>query len=68
MSQNDLLFTISQEFNSKKADMSPEKVTSVDMAHREQTDDNKYYNLNGQEVKHPTKGMYIRNGRKVIVR
>ena len=44
------------------------EVTSVDMAHREQTDDNKYYNLNGQEVKHPTKGMYIRNGRKVIVR
>lgn len=33
MSQNDLLFTIIQEFNSKKADMSPEKVTSVDMGY-----------------------------------
>ncbi len=33
MSQNDLLFTIIQEFNSKKADMSPDKVTSVDMGY-----------------------------------
>lgn len=33
MSQNDLLFTIIQEFNSKKADMSPEKVTSQDMGY-----------------------------------
>lgn len=33
MSQNDLLYTIIQEFNSKKADMSPEKVTSVDMGY-----------------------------------
>lgn len=33
MSQNDLLFTIIQEFNSKKADMSPEKVTSIDMGY-----------------------------------
>lgn len=33
MSQNDLLYAIIQEFNSKKADMSPEKVTSVDMGY-----------------------------------
>ena len=33
MSQNDLLFTIIQEFNSKKADMSPEKVTAQDMGY-----------------------------------
>jgi hypothetical protein len=44
------------------------EVTSVDIAQHEQINDNKYYNLNGQEVKHPTKGMYIRNGRKVVVR
>jgi arabinan endo-1,5-alpha-L-arabinosidase len=28
----------------------------------------KWYNLSGQLVDHPTKGIYIRNGRKVIVR
>ena len=28
----------------------------------------KWYNLSGQRVDHPTKGIYIRNGRKVIVR
>ncbi len=33
MSQNDLLFTIIQEFNSKKGDMSPEKVSSQDMGY-----------------------------------
>ncbi len=30
--------------------------------------DDKYYNLQGQEVKNPTRGIYIRNGRKVVVR
>ena len=33
MSQNNLLYTIIQEFNSKKADMSPDKVKSVDMGY-----------------------------------
>lgn len=28
--------------------------------------DNVYYNLNGQRVAHPTKGLYILNGKKVI--
>lgn len=27
-----------------------------------------YYNLQGQRVEHPTKGLYIKNGKKVIVR
>ena len=30
--------------------------------------DRHYYNLNGQVVEHPQKGIYILNGRKVIVR
>jgi type I restriction enzyme M protein len=33
MSENDLLFTIITEFNSKKADMSPDHVTSQDMGY-----------------------------------
>ena len=33
MSQNNLLYTIIQEFNSKKADMSPELVSSQDMGY-----------------------------------
>ena len=28
---------------------------------------NLYYNLNGQRVSHPAKGIYIQNGRKIIV-
>ena len=31
-------------------------------------DDGRYYNLQGQPVAHPTKGIYIRNGKKVVIR
>ena len=31
-------------------------------------ENNKFYNLNGQEVQNPTKGMYIVNGKKVIIK
>ena len=35
---------------------------------REETDDERYYNLQGQPVEHPTKGIFIKNGQKVIIR
>ena len=38
-----------------------------DVKNDESTSD-KWYNLNGQLVDHPTKGIYIHNGRKVIIR
>ena len=28
--------------------------------------DGKFYNLQGQEVKHPARGLYIHNGKKVL--
>ncbi len=31
-------------------------------------EDNKFYNLNGQQVAQPTKGLYIVNGRKVVIK
>ena len=30
--------------------------------------DDAYYNLNGQRVNHPTRGIYIRNGKKIYVK
>lgn len=30
--------------------------------------DDRYYNLSGQQVKTPTKGVYVKNGKKVIVK
>ena len=30
-------------------------------------DDGRYYNLQGQPVAHPTKGIYIRNGKKIVI-
>lgn len=44
------------------------ETTSVDMAQQTKVNDNKYYNLNGQEVNQPKKGMFIRNGRKIVIR
>ena len=41
---------------------------AISVAQAEKHTDNKYYNLNGQQVQHPAKGMYIRNGRKVLLR
>ena len=32
------------------------------------SDPSKLYNLNGQQVEHPKKGVYIVNGKKVIVK
>ena len=31
------------------------------------TDNDTYYNINGMRVEHPTKGIYIHNGRKVVM-
>ena len=31
-------------------------------------EDNHYYNLQGIRVDHPTRGIYIRNGRKVVIK
>lgn len=33
-----------------------------------QNDDDAYYNLSGQRVENPAKGLYIKNGKKVIVK
>ena len=35
---------------------------------QEQTADSQYFNLNGQRVAQPTKGLYIVNGKKVIIK
>jgi hypothetical protein len=31
-------------------------------------EDNNYYNLNGQRVSQPKKGLYIVNGKKVVIK
>ena len=42
--------------------------TAIDIINAERPVDNIYYNLMGQPVANPTPGIYIKNGRKVIVR
>ena len=45
-----------------------EEMTGVQSVVREAINDNQYYNLSGQRVDNPTKGLYIVNGKKVIVK
>jgi len=42
--------------------------TGISSIEQKTTDDGQYYNLNGQRVSQPTKGLYIKNGKKVIVK
>lgn len=70
-------YTLAGSYNSNGNDMSKES-TSFDFDGNETTgikeletevlNDNKYYNLQGIEVAYPVKGIYIHNGKKVIVK
>ena len=45
-----------------------DETTSISNISTNRVDDGKYYNLQGMEVKNPTKGLYIVNGKKVIIK
>ncbi len=40
--------------------------TNIEETRKPTTDDNTFYNLSGQRVNRPAKGVYIRNGKKKI--
>ena len=44
------------------------ETTGIEELETEKMNNNKYYNLQGIEVAHPVKGIYIHNGKKVIVK
>ena len=44
------------------------ETTGINMVQSEKVIDNSYYNLSGQRVSKPTKGLYILNGKKVIIK
>lgn len=43
-------------------------ITGIDAVKQEAKADNQYFNLAGQRVAQPTKGLYIVNGKKVIIK
>lgn len=43
-------------------------VTAIKNVEAAQADDNAYYTLQGVKVEHPTKGIYIKNGKKVVIK
>ena len=45
-----------------------ETATGIGTVDTDQTEDNAYYNLQGIRVSQPTRGIYIRNGKKVFVK
>ena len=53
----------------RNAYLIPRVVNRIDQVEEDRREgDGLYYNLLGQPVKNPTKGIYIRNGKKVVVR
>ena len=44
------------------------ETTGIKELETENLNNDKYYNLQGIEVAHPVKGIYIHNGKKVIVK
>ena len=51
--------------------LDPERVAagiSMPIAYPTKTKDDVFFNMNGQRVPHPLKGVYIKNGKKVIIR
>lgn len=56
--------------NLRSAYLIPKEVDGIHPTFTEEreTGDGLYYNLLGQPVKNPTKGIYIRNGKKVVVK
>ena len=45
-----------------------DETTAISSVNRETINNNGYYNLSGQRVAQPTKGLYIVNGKKVIIK
>ena len=45
-----------------------DEATAIGHLRTEEALDNIYYNLNGQRVENPTKGIYIKNGKKMLVK
>ena len=45
-----------------------DETAGINSIHNSQFIDGKYYNLNGQRVAQPTKGLYIVNGKKVVIK
>ena len=45
-----------------------DETTAIQNIERATVTDNRYYTLDGREVKNPTKGIYIVNGKKVVIR
>lgn len=48
--------------------LTPGVNTDIAASRLQRPSDGRYYNLNGQAVDSPAKGIYIRNGKKVIIR
>ena len=57
-SANELTFNLEEEGN----------VTGIKSIENAQKNDGVYYDLSGRSISNPTKGLYIVNGKKVIVK
>ena len=54
--------------SSSRISIQYDEATGISDTKREVTAGGRYYNLSGQQVDTPTKGIYVRNGKKVIIK
>ena len=57
-----------EEIDARALTFDFDEQTGISETKRETINNNRFYNLNGQQVAQPTKGLYIVNGRKYIVK
>jgi hypothetical protein len=61
-------FTIKRIATTREAAITGTTTGINSIAVNEQQKDNRYYNLNGQVVAKPTRGLYIHNGKKFVIK
>jgi hypothetical protein len=44
------------------------QLTGIQTIANGNSDNEKYYNLNGMQIEQPKKGLYLKNGKKVVVK
>ena len=62
------LYKALKKFNAMFAEDIATGIKNVNVNENGNENENRYYNLNGRKVMNPTKGIYILNGKKVVIK
>jgi hypothetical protein len=60
--------SLSKTFITFDDELTNEETTTISSVAGQKTSDNSYYTLMGTRVEHPVKGIYVHNGKKIVVK